>query len=96
MSPPLYRLVIKGGLGPRYACAFDGMTLHAHDGETDITGPVIDESHLHGLIQRIASLGLTLHSLTHSKPRTPRLTRNRIDNQPGSSTTTPALPPNGP
>jgi hypothetical protein len=40
------------------------MTLRAHDGETQITGPIIDQSHLHGLIARIASLGLTLHSLT--------------------------------
>ena len=31
---------------------------------TDITGPIIDQSHLHGLLGRIASLGLTLHSLT--------------------------------
>ena len=63
MSPPRYRIVIKGELGPRYVSAFDGMTLRAHDGETDITGPIIDQSHLHGLIERIARLGLTLHSL---------------------------------
>ena len=36
----------------------------AHDGETEITGPIIDSSHLHGLLDRIAGLGLTLHSLT--------------------------------
>ena len=64
MSPPCYRIVVVGELGPRYASAFDGMTLRAHDGETDITGPIIDQSHLHGLLARIASLGLTLHSLT--------------------------------
>ena len=63
MSPLRYRLVVEGELGPRYASAFDGMTLRAHDGETDITGPIIDQSHLLGLIERIASLGLTLHSL---------------------------------
>jgi hypothetical protein len=64
MPPPRYRIVVEGELGPRYASAFDGMTLRAHDGETDITGPIIDQSHLQGLIARIASLGLTLHSLT--------------------------------
>ena len=63
MSPHRYRIVIEGELGPRYASAFDGMTLRAHNGETDITGPIIDQSHLQGLIARIASLGLTLHSL---------------------------------
>ena len=40
------------------------MTIRAHDGETDITGPVIDQSHLHALLERIASLGLELRSLT--------------------------------
>ena len=64
MSPTRYRVVVEGELGPRYASAFDGMTVRAHDGETDITGPIIDQSHLHGLLGRIASLGLTLHSLT--------------------------------
>jgi hypothetical protein len=59
-----YRLVVQGELGPRYASAFEGMTLRAHDGETDITGPIIDQSHLMGLLERIASLGLALTSLT--------------------------------
>jgi hypothetical protein len=63
MLPPRYCLIIEGELGPRYASAFDGMTLRAHDGETEIIGPIIDQSHLHGLLGRIASLGLTLYSL---------------------------------
>ena len=64
MSQPRYRLVVTGELGPRYASAFDGMTVSAHDGQTDITGPIIDQSQLHGLLDRIAGLGLTLRSLT--------------------------------
>ena len=64
MSPPRYRIVIKGELEPRYESAFDGMTLHAHNGETEITGPIIDSSHLQGLLERIARLVLTVHSLT--------------------------------
>jgi hypothetical protein len=59
-----HRIVVEGELGPRYASAFDGMTLCAHDGVTDITGAISDQSHLHGLLARIANLGLTLHSLT--------------------------------
>jgi hypothetical protein len=71
MSPPRCRLVIEGELGPRYASPFDGMTPRAHDGKTETTGPIIDPSHLQGLLERIAGLGRTLHS-NHSKPRTPR------------------------
>jgi len=80
MSPQQYRLVVKGELGPRYASAFAGMTVFAHDGVTDITGAVIDPSHLQGLLERIAGLGLALHSVipvetedaeaaTHNAPR---------------------------
>lgn len=64
MSPSRYCVVVAGELGPRYASAFDGMTVSAHDGETEIAGPIIDQAHLHGLLSRIASLGLTLNSLT--------------------------------
>jgi hypothetical protein len=62
--------VVEGELGPRYASAFEGMTLRAHDGETEITGPIIDQSHLQGLLERIASLGLKLYSLTPLEPKT--------------------------
>jgi hypothetical protein len=63
MSGHSYCVVIEGELGPRYASAFDGMTVYAHDGRTDIVGPIVDPSHLHGLLERIAGLGLTVHSL---------------------------------
>ena len=64
MASQHYRLVVKGELGPRYAAAFEGMAVSAHDGVTDITGQVTDPAHLQGLLDRIAALGLTLHSLT--------------------------------
>ena len=64
MSPTRYRLVVKGELGARYASAFEEMTISAHDGITEITGEIIDQSHLQGLLERIAGLGLTLHSVT--------------------------------
>ena len=86
MSAHRYRVVVEGELGPRYASAFDGMTLSAHDGRTDITGPIIDPSHLHGLLDRIAGLGLTVHSLTPLEtedasadaPRTHTTSRGRL------------------
>ena len=64
MTPSQYRLVVKGEVGARYASAFEEMTISAHDGITEITGEIIDSSHLQGLLDRIAGLGLTLHSLT--------------------------------
>ncbi len=64
MSAHRYRVVVEGELGPRYASAFDGMTLSARDGRTEIMGPIVDPSHLQGLLDRIAGLGLTVDSLT--------------------------------
>ena len=64
MSAPRYRLVVEGELGARYASAFEGMTVCAHDGLTEITGAIVDQSHLHGLLERIADLGLKLRSVT--------------------------------
>lgn len=68
MSVQRYRLIVEGELGTRFASAFEGMTVCAHDGITEITGPVIDPSHLHGLLDRITGLGLTLRSLTPVDP----------------------------
>lgn len=79
MSAHRYRLIVEGELGSHYASAFEGMTLSAHDGRTEITGAIIDPSHLHGLLDRIAGFGLTLHSLTPF---------NTEDAQAGASTHT--------
>ena len=68
MSAEPYRLVIEGELGPRYAAAFEGMTVSAHDGTTEITGSIIDPAHLQGLLERIAGLGLRLRSVTPLDP----------------------------
>ena len=62
MSAHCYRVVVEEELGPRYASDFDGMTLSARDGMTEITGPTVDSSHLHWPPERIAGLGMTLRS----------------------------------
>ena len=79
MPPRRYRLVVEGELGPRYASAFDGMTLCAHNGETEITGAVIDQSHLQGLLTRVASLGLTLLSLAPLEAKTANADTQALD-----------------
>lgn len=79
MSTQRYRLIVNGELGPRYASAFEGMTISAAGGKTEITGTIIDPSHLQGLLDRIASLGLTLHSVTPLDTET-----NAADNRAGT------------
>lgn len=57
-----HRLVVQGELSARYASVFEGMRLECANGQTAIVGPVTDQAHLHGLLQRIEGLGLTLVS----------------------------------
>jgi hypothetical protein len=63
MPATRYRLVIKGELGPLYASAFDGMEIESAGGRSMLVGPIEDQAHLLGLLELIASLGLTLVSV---------------------------------
>jgi len=55
-----YRLVVRGELDQRYAYLFEGMDMSRVGGTTVLTGNVVDQAHLHGLIERIEELGLEL------------------------------------
>jgi hypothetical protein len=59
----LYRIVVRGELSDRYAVAFEGMKLETKDGQTILTGEVVDLPHLHGILDRIGALGLKLVSV---------------------------------
>jgi hypothetical protein len=63
MTPTCYRIVIDGELSGRFALAFDGMTVQSGGGQTEITGMVVDQSQLHGLLDRVGELGLDLVSV---------------------------------
>jgi hypothetical protein len=58
-----YKIVVDGELTERFAGAFEGMKLEAESGQTIITGQVVDQSHLHGILNRICGLGLSLVSV---------------------------------
>jgi outer membrane PBP1 activator LpoA protein len=63
MTAGRYELVLRGEIGDRFALLFEGMHLERRGGGTVLTGEVRDQSHLHGLIERIAELGLELVSV---------------------------------
>jgi hypothetical protein len=58
-----YRLVLRGELGDRFGVLFDGMQLERVAGTTVVTGLVVDQAHLHGLINRTQELGIELVSV---------------------------------
>ena len=59
----VYRVVVEGELSPRYAAVFEGMEMKCAQGRTSFVGILKDQSHLQGLLQRIAGLGLDLVSI---------------------------------
>jgi hypothetical protein len=55
-----YEIRIKGRLSDSLLAAFEGLTATVEPVETVLYGPVSDQSALHGLLDRIQSLGLEL------------------------------------
>ena len=64
----VYELVLGGEIGDRFGVLFDGMRLERDRGTTVLTGPVRDQAHLHGLIERIGELGIDLVSVNRRDP----------------------------
>ena len=55
---------LQGQLDQRWSDWFAGFTLtHESDGTTTLTGAVVDQAALHGLLRRVGDLGVTLISL---------------------------------
>ncbi len=60
----LYEIRIRGYLDQRWSAWFDGMTLtHDANGETILSGLVVDQSALHSLLIKVHTLNLTLISV---------------------------------
>jgi hypothetical protein len=59
----VYQIVVRGEISERYAMAFEGMEMETKSGRTILTGEIIDNSHLHGILDRIIALGLELVSV---------------------------------
>ena len=58
-----YRIVVRRELSRAYAVAFEGMEIETKDGDTILTGEVMDQPHLYGILERINGLGLQLLSV---------------------------------
>jgi hypothetical protein len=68
-QPMVCQIRIKGHLGPQWTDWFGGMTITLEDnGETLLTGPVVDQAALHGLLRKVRDLGMPLISAMRVKP----------------------------
>ena len=63
-EPELYEIRVRGHLDARWANQFEGLTITLEEnGDTLLTGPVIDQAALHGLLKKVRDLGLPLVSV---------------------------------
>jgi hypothetical protein len=69
-EPARYEIRIKGHLDERWAEWFDGLTITRDaNGETVLTGSVVDQAALHGLLRKVRDLGLPLLSVIRVEPK---------------------------
>jgi hypothetical protein len=67
--PEHYEIKIKGRLDPRWSDWFAGLKLEHLEGEvTLLSGLLPDQAALHGLLERVRDLNLTLISVTCGAP----------------------------
>jgi hypothetical protein len=62
-KPRIYQITVRGILDDAWSDWFEGLTISREGDETLLTGPVRDQSALHGLLARIRDLGLPLLSV---------------------------------
>ncbi len=68
-QPLVYQIRIKGHLGRQWTDWFGGLTITLEDnGDTLLTGPVVDQAALHGLLKKVRDLGMPLLSVSRVTP----------------------------
>jgi hypothetical protein len=68
-QPTVYQIRIKGYLGRQWTDWFVGLTItNLDNGETLLTGPVVDQAALHGLLRKVRDVGMPLLSVNRITP----------------------------
>jgi hypothetical protein len=68
-QPTAYQIRIKGHLDHQWTDWFGGLTITLEEnGDTLLTGPVVDQAALHGLLRKVRDLGAPLVSVIRVKP----------------------------
>ena len=68
-QPIVYQIQIAGHLRPQWAEWFEGLTITLElDGTTLLTGPVVDQAALYGLLKKVRDLGLPLVAVNRVEP----------------------------
>ena len=67
----VYEIKVEGHLGGQWTDWFGGLTITLeNNGETLLTGPVLDQAALYGLLKKMRDLGMSLVSVSRLEPET--------------------------
>jgi hypothetical protein len=58
-----FHITLSGEVGPATREAFADVDVHVADGHTVLSGQLVDQAGLHGLLERVQALGLVLVEL---------------------------------
>jgi len=68
-QPIVDQIRIKGHLSPQWTDWFGDLTITLEDnGDTLLTGPVVDQAALHGLLKKVRDFGIPLISVIGVEP----------------------------
>ena len=68
-QPMVYQIRIQGHLGSEWTDWFEGLSITLEDnGETLLTGPVVDQAALYGLLRKVRDLGMLLLAVNRAYP----------------------------
>ena len=69
LQPTVYQIRIKGHLDSQWRDWFEGLTVTLEeDGSTLLSGPLVDQAALHGLLKKVRDLGIPLISVNVVEP----------------------------
>jgi len=70
MAQDRYQIRVKGHLGQEWSAWFDGLTItNIEQGEAILSGVIVDQAALFGVLLKIRDLGLPLLAINHIEPR---------------------------
>lgn len=68
-QPIVYEIKVEGHLGCQWKDWFGGLTITLeNNGDTLLTGSVVDQAALYGLLKKVRDLGMPLVSVNRVKP----------------------------
>jgi hypothetical protein len=78
-QPTVYQIRIKGHLSDQWISWFEGLSITLEEnGDTLLTGPVVDQAALFGLLKKVRDVGIPLISINRVEPGKPPKLKTKL------------------